>query len=222
MMKIDEILSRLQEQQPDVCNPDELTDRIMDSLPDLTLEQPKPARRIRLYIVSAIAAAASVLLLLTLHYSEEPTSVEAVADSRQEVPTSVEAVADSRQGVPTSVEDVADSRQGEPPSIKALAESRQEVPTPKLRPQARKKKSRPRNSLPDTLGTSIWQQRENVETALRILTECEADIERSEQQVRNHIIEATFRATPQPANVILVSDENGDYEVQETKRIINI
>ena len=65
-MKIDEILSRLQEQQPDVCNPDELTDRIMDSLPDLPTEQPKPARRIRLYIVSAIAVAASVLLLISL------------------------------------------------------------------------------------------------------------------------------------------------------------
>ena len=66
MMKIDEILSRLQEQQPDVSNPDELTDRIMDSLPDLPTEQPKPARRIRLYIASAIAAAASVLLLISL------------------------------------------------------------------------------------------------------------------------------------------------------------
>jgi membrane-associated HD superfamily phosphohydrolase len=66
MMKIDEILSRLQEQQPDVCNPDELTDRIMDSLPDLPTEQPKPARRIRLYAASAIAAAASVLLLISL------------------------------------------------------------------------------------------------------------------------------------------------------------
>ncbi len=65
-MKIDEILSRLQEQQPDVCNPDELTDRIMDSLPDLPTEQPKPARRIRLYAASAIAAAASVLLLISL------------------------------------------------------------------------------------------------------------------------------------------------------------
>ena len=66
MMKIDEILSRLQEQQPDVCNPDELTDRIMDSLPDLPTERPKPARRIRLYIASAIAAAASVMLLISL------------------------------------------------------------------------------------------------------------------------------------------------------------
>ena len=66
MMKIDEILSRLQEQQPDISNPDELTDRIMDSLPDLPTEQPKPARRIRLYAASAIAAAASVLLLISL------------------------------------------------------------------------------------------------------------------------------------------------------------
>ena len=66
MMKIDELLNRLQEQQPDVCNPDELTDRIMDSLPDLPTEQPKPARRIRLYVASAIAAAASVLLLISL------------------------------------------------------------------------------------------------------------------------------------------------------------
>ena len=106
MMKIDEILSRLQEQQPDVCNPDELTDRIMDSLPDLPTEQPKPARRIRLYIASAIAAAASVLLLLTLHYSEEPTSEYVAADSREEVPAPGKALADLREGVPTSVEAV--------------------------------------------------------------------------------------------------------------------
>ena len=106
MMKIDELLNRLQEQQPDVSNPDELTGRIMDSLPDLPTEQPKPARRIRLYVASAIAAAASVLLLLTLHYSEGPTSLEAVADLRQGVPTPGKALADLREGVPTSVEAV--------------------------------------------------------------------------------------------------------------------
>ena len=84
--KIDEILSRLQEQQPDVCNPDELTDRIMDSLPDLPTEQPKPARRIRLYIVSAIAAAASVLLLISLgivfsNQSDEGNNLVAQTDT---------------------------------------------------------------------------------------------------------------------------------------------
>jgi len=117
MNKIDDILERLKGQQPVIDDPDALTERIMSSLPKLTTEQPKPARQIRLYIVSAIAAAASVLLLLTLHYVEKPTSVEAVADLRQEVSTSVEAVADLRQEVSTSVEAVADSRQGAPTSV---------------------------------------------------------------------------------------------------------
>ena len=130
MMKIDEILSRLQEQQPDVCNPDELTDRIMDSLPDLTTEQPKPARRIRLYVASAIAAAASVLLLLTLHYSEGPTSLEAVADLRQGVPTPGKAPADLRERVPAPRKAPADSREGVPAPGKALADSREGVPPP--------------------------------------------------------------------------------------------
>ena len=130
MMKIDELLNRLQEQQPDVSNPDELTGRIMDSLPDLPTEQPKPARRIRLYIASAIAAAASVLLLLTLHYSEGPTSLEAVADLRQGVPTPGKAPADSREGIPTPGKALADSREGVPAPGKALADSREGVPPP--------------------------------------------------------------------------------------------
>lgn len=85
MMKIDEILSRLQEQQPDVSNPDEWTDRIMDSLPDLPTEQPKPARRVRLYIASAIAVAASVLLLLTLHRNDvDPQQVQSLVTQQIE------------------------------------------------------------------------------------------------------------------------------------------
>ena len=153
MMKIDEILSRLQEQQPDVCNPDELTDRIMDSLPDLPTEQPKPARRIRLYIASAIAAAASVLLLLTLHsrVGEEQGvgpvtsslstkkgrdgTLERGAKLQTPPPTppldgrGVAALPGSRQGVPTSLEAVADSKHGLSTSLEAVADSRQGVPT---------------------------------------------------------------------------------------------
>jgi hypothetical protein len=153
MMKIDEILSRLQEQQPDISNPDELTDRIMDSLPDLTPEQPKPARRIRLYIASAIAVAASVLLLLTLHslVGEEQGvgsvtsslstkkgrdgTLERGAKLQTPPPTppldgrGVAALPDSRQGEPTSVEAVADSKHGLSTSLEAVADSRQEVPT---------------------------------------------------------------------------------------------
>ena len=153
MMKIDEILSRLQEQQPDVSNPDELTDRIMDSLPDLPTEQPKPARRIRLYIVSAIAAAASVLLLLTLHslVGEEQGvgsvtsslstkkgkdgTLERGAKLQPPPPTppldgrGVAALPGSRQGVPTSLEAVTDSKHGLSTSLEAVADSKHGLST---------------------------------------------------------------------------------------------
>ena len=152
-MKIDEILSRLQEQQPDVSNPDELTDRIMDSLPDLPTEQPKPARRIRLYIASAIAVAASVLLLLTLHslVGEEQGvgsvtsslstkkgrdgTLERGAKLQTPPPTppldgrGVAALPGSRQGVPTSLEAVADSKHGLSTLIEAVADSKHGLST---------------------------------------------------------------------------------------------
>ena len=75
MKKIDDILTQLQ-QQPDISHPDELTDRIMDSLPDMDAlpanDEPgrRPARRARLYIFSAIAVAASVLLFLMLNINQ--------------------------------------------------------------------------------------------------------------------------------------------------------
>ena len=70
--------------------------------------------------------------------------------------------------------------------------------------------------LPDTLGDGIWQSEKNVLTALQMLSECEAIIEKSEQEMRNTILEATFNAMPQPANVKLVTNESGDYFVSDT------
>lgn len=77
-------------------------------------------------------------------------------------------------------------------------------------------------AIADTLGSGIWQREENVVTALQMLNECEQTIRREEQEVRNAVIEATYKAVPRPANVILVSDENGDYEVIERRAIIGI
>ena len=79
-----------------------------------------------------------------------------------------------------------------------------------------------RSELPDTLGNGIWRSERNVVIALQILSECEATIRREEQEVRNHIIQATFNATPQPANAVLVTNEAGDYEVIETNTIREI
>ena len=85
MKKIDDILNGLQGQQPDVSNPGEWTDSMMAGLPDLPAEQPKPARRVRLYIASAIAVAASVLLLLTLHRNDvDPQQVQSLVTQQIE------------------------------------------------------------------------------------------------------------------------------------------
>ena len=183
MMKIDEILSRLQEQQPDVSNPDELTDRIMDSLPDLPTEQPKPARRIRLYVASAIAAAASVLLLLTLHYSEGPTSLEAVADLRQGVPTPGKAPADLRERVPAPRKAPADSREGVPAPGKALADSREGVPAP---------------------GKALADSREGVPPPGKALADLREGVPTSVEAVQTEHAQQTNRAQPaEPATEVL-------------------
>jgi len=183
MMKIDEILSRLQEQQPDVSNPDELTDRIMDSLPDLPTEQPKPARRIRLYIASAIAAAASVLLLLTLHYSEEPTSEYVAADSREGVPAPEKALADSREGIPTPGKAPADLRERVPAPRKAPADSREEVPAP---------------------GKALADSREGVPTPGKALADLREGVPTSVEAVQTEHAQQTNRAQPaEPATEVL-------------------
>ena len=88
---------------------------------------------------------------------------------------------------------------------------------------ANRKAKRTRSRVnPDTLGNEIWQNPENVERAIRILADCKATIQREEQEMRNMVIKATFHATPQPANAVLVTNEVGDYEVIETKRIVEI
>ena len=89
MNKTDMILERLKNQpKPAVDRPDELTDSIMGSLPDLNVPQPKPARRVRLYVASAIAVAASVLLLVVFPFNtatvEQP--VAAVQPTEQPAP----------------------------------------------------------------------------------------------------------------------------------------
>ena len=197
MMKIDEILSRLQEQQPDVSNPDELTGRIMASLPDLPTEQPKPARRIRLYIASAIAAAASVLLLLTLHYSEEPTSEYVAADSREGVPAPEKALADSREGIPTPGKAPADLRERVPAPRKAPADSREGVPAPgKALAGSREEVPAPGKALADS--------REGVPPPGKALADLREGVPTSVEAVQTEHAQQTNRAQPaEPATEVL-------------------
>ena len=108
--------------------PDDFTKRVMKRIEEQT-SVPHPKRH-RMWFYPTIAAAASVLLLLTLHYSEGPTSLEAVADLRQGVQTPGKAPADLRERVPAPRKAPADSREGVPAPGKALADSREGVPAP--------------------------------------------------------------------------------------------
>ena len=66
MKKIDDILNSLQQQRPVISDPDELTNRIIDSLPDLDCPKAKPAKRVRIYIATVVAIAACIMLLIML------------------------------------------------------------------------------------------------------------------------------------------------------------
>ena len=66
MKKIDDILNSLQQQRPVISDPDELTKRIFDSLPDLDCPKAKPAKRVRIYIATVVAIAACIMLLVML------------------------------------------------------------------------------------------------------------------------------------------------------------
>ena len=100
---------------------------------------------------------------------------------------------------------------------KMVVEEEVQKVTPQLaaKPKHHKAVTKPLREIPDTLGNGIWQREENVVRAMQMLADCEATIQREEQQVRNAVIEATFRATPQPANIQLVTNENGDYFVSD-------
>ena len=74
MNKTNDILERLSHQpQPVIDNPDELTDSIMTHLPDVGATKEKVHGKRWIYIASAIAVAASLLLLMVFHQGQKPT-----------------------------------------------------------------------------------------------------------------------------------------------------
>ena len=148
-------------------------------------EQKKPRRRVWPFAATALGIAASVLLALMLKpTTEQTTQPPVVADLPQETPPQ------------TAVPDEP-SEPSEP-----------NKPTNPIKP-----KRLAAAELPDTLGESIFESEENVMRTALMLYECEVTIRQEEQQLRNHIIEATFNALPQAENSLLVTNENGDFEV---------
>ena len=100
----------------------------------------------------------------------------------------------------------------------------------KLRKKVRKKEQSIERELvaqeqyADTLGSHIFQSPENVLIAMKMLDECDAIYRNELQEVRNNVIDATFRVAPPSGSAILVKDMNGDLDVvdREKKRIIEL
>ena len=190
--KLREAISRREQKQPPM--PAGLNDRLMQRL---VQQEEQPRRRRMWWLYPAVGAVAAVgLLLLTLHDDHrevEPKKLPVVAQqaARQE------AVAETAAPAP------------------ALSIIIEECP-PVVAKTVKTGKKTQRREIPDTLGNSIWQHRENVVRAIQVLADCEATIVREEQEVRNDIVKATYNAMPQPANVILVTNEAGDCIVSDT------
>ena len=167
--------------------PDDMEQRVMRSL------KPQATKRRWLYPLSAIAVAASVLLLILLNIGKQKPE--------QQTPVVAEVVMEPQPIIPD-----------EP--VEHANPTKPIIPV-KVAKTAAPKKQLAEAELPDTLGQGIFESEENVRLAVQMLSECEATIRREEQQVNNRIIKATFNALPQAENALLVTNENGDFEVIE-------
>jgi len=103
MNKTNDILERLNHQpQPVIDNPDELTDSIMTYLPDVGATKEKAHGKHWIYIASAIAVAASLLLLMVFHQGQKPTEqspvmVEQMAKQDEPQPSPVEVCREKKE-----------------------------------------------------------------------------------------------------------------------------
>ena len=238
MTKIDDILNRLQKEQPVIDMPDELTERIMNSLPERRPEATAGQKTQKAWLYTTIgAAAASIMLLLTLHQispdvgGRQQPVVAQHADVHSEkriAPPDTKDASASLQSIVSAQSDKQKNcentaiKMDHPPLQSAknakTVDAGERTHTPTVTKAAKKTK----REIPDTLGNGIWTHEENVIRAMRILADCEATIAREHQQVRNEIIETTFHATPQRAGAILVTNEAGDYEVTRPNTITDI
>ena len=192
-------LQRQNDRAAEMKMPDDMEQRVMERI------KCKTNHRRWLYPLSIGAVAASVVLLLTLHINNNVEEQTVVGAKPEPVVAAV---------TPTPKTETPEIVQTPPPA--PSVEKRKRVAKAKVAeiPEVAE--------IPDTLGNAIWHNKENVERALQMLAELETTIQREEQEIRNNIIEVSFRATPQPANTILVTNEAGDYEVIENTNIIEI
>ena len=209
-----EAVRRHEQQSPPL--PAGLNERVMQEIGKVEQDRHRMRKRVRI-LLALTSAAACLLLLLTRSLSiREQTKPAPVLEAKTKTITISETT--------TKTEVVALMEE------KESADFQKCVARKKLRKKVRKREPSIETKLvakeqyADTLGSHIFQSPENVLIAMKMLDECDAIYRNELQEVRNNVIDATFRVAPPSGSAILVKDMNGDLDVvdREKKRIIEL
>lgn len=209
-----EAVRRHEQQSPPL--PAGLNERVMQEMGKIEQDRHRMRKRVRI-LLALTSAAACLLLLLTRSLStREQTEPAPVLEAKTKTITITETM------TKTVVE--APMEEKEPTDLHKC------VARKKLRKKVRRKEPSIETKLvvqeqyADTLGSHIFQSPENVLIAMKMLDECDAIYRNELQEVRNNVIDATFRVAPPSGSAILVKDMNGDLDVvdREKKRIIEL
>ena len=193
-----------------------LNERVMQKMGKAEQDRHRMRKRVRI-LLALTSAAACLLLLLTRSLStREQTEPAPVLEAKTKTITITESM--------TKTEVEAPMEEKEPTDLHKC------VARKKLRKKVRKREPSIETKLvakeqyADTLGSHIFQSPENVLIAMKMLDECDAIYRNELQEVRNNVIDATFRVAPPSGSAILVKDMNGDLDVvdREKKRIIEL
>ncbi len=210
-----EAVRRHEQQSPPL--PAGLNERVMQKMGKVEQDRHRMRKRVRILLTLTSAAAACLLLLLTRSLSiREQTEPAPVLEAKTKTIMITETMAKTEVVAPMEEKEPADLH-------KCVARK-------KLRKKVRKREPSIETKLvakeqyADTLGSHIFQSPENVLIAMKMLDECDAIYRNELQEVRNNVIDATFRVAPPSGSAILVKDMNGDLDVvdRERQRIIEL
>ena len=208
-----EAVRRHEQQSPPL--PAGLNERVMQEMGKVEQDRHRMRKRVRILLALTSAAAACLLLLLTRSLSiREQTKPAPVLEAKT--------ITITKSMTKTEVEAPMEENES--------ADLHKCVARKKLRKKVRRKEPSIETKLvakeqyADTLGSHIFQSPENVLIAMKMLDECDAIYRNELQEVRNNVIDATFRVAPPSGSAILVKDMNGDLDVvdREKKRIIEL
>ena len=210
-----EAVRRHEQQSPPL--PAGLNERVMQEIGKVEQDRHRMRKRVRILLALTSAAAACLLLLLTRSFStREQMEPAPVLEAKTKTIMITETMTKTEVEAPMEEKETADLHK--------------RVARKKLRKKVRRKEPSIETKLvvqeqfADTLGSHIFQSPENVLIAMKMLDECDAIYRNELQEVRNNVIDATFRVAPPSGSAILVKDMNGDLDVvdREKKRIIEL